>query len=216
MAKRAEMIGRRFDRLVVIALAKPGRAGRHRYWACQCDCGKMTSVSTSNLTSARGTRSCGCLVREVSSEVNLIHGGRNTREYSSWRCMKKRCFLPTDPFYHRYGGRGITICEEWINSFQAFYDAMGPCPDGYTLGRKENDGPYNAENCRWETSQEQADNKCTTRLIVWNDVTRTLAGWGRYLGIGPSTLRYRLVLQRLSIEQAFTEPVRNRGRRVKE
>jgi hypothetical protein len=116
---------------------------------------------------------------------NLKHGncvgGFITREYATWRRMKQRCYNVFDPYYKDYGGRGITVCKEWLDSFMVFYIDMGEIPEGTTLGRIDNNGNYCKDNCRWETPKEQANNRRSNRLLTFNGVTRTMANGLRKL-----------------------------------
>lgn len=135
-------------------------------------------------------------------------------EYRSWQAAIKRCEYKKYEQYDRYGGRGIRICDRWRNSFEAFYDDMGPRPTSrHTLDRIDNDGNYEPGNCRWATPKEQAENRRTSRLITFDGSTDTLSGWGRRLG------RNHVVAKRLrrgwSMERALTTPLRKYGRRAK-
>ena len=146
--------GQTFGKLVVVERGPNSKNG-HAKWVCECSCGNSTVVFASNLKSGH-TTSCGC----VNTEVITKHGGWDSPEYQSWKSMIQRCTNPKASSYPRYGGRGITICEAWLNSFKQFYEDMGPRPSlGHTLDRKNNDLGYYKENCRWANAIEQANNK---------------------------------------------------------
>lgn len=129
-------------------------------------------------------------------ERNYKHGhsarAGKSREYRAWRGAKTRCYNERNPKYPAYGGRGIKMCDRWRDSFPEFLRDMGPCPAGMTLGRKDNDGPYEPGNCRWETSKAQANNRRSSVLVLYNGEERTLQQWAELLGLKPGTLRHRL------------------------
>src|ERR1043165_874637 len=154
-----DLTQRRFCRLVVLALAPPHpRFNGCAAWCCLCDCGARVDVSGGYLRNGR-TRSCGCLRREVSRKNATSHGRYLTTEHLSWREAKQRCHNPKNTQFHRYGGRGIRMCDEWRRDFLAFLAHMGPKPPGHTLDRINNDGNYEPGNVRWATPKQQANNR---------------------------------------------------------
>lgn len=200
MSKCVDLIGERFGRLVVVERAENNSKGRAR-WLCQCDCGEQIIVLGYSLRCG-STKSCRCLHDEGN---NTKHKLCYTRLYNIWSCMKSRCINTKDTRYKDYGGRGITICDEWLHDFQAFYDwAMA---NGYsenlTIDRKDNDKGYYPDNCRWATNKEQNTNQRRNRWITYNGETKTITDWARTTNINHSALSRRL--QRgWSIEKTLT------------
>lgn len=196
MSKLIDLTGQRFGRLTVIerAGAKPTR------WLCECACGRKIEINAYSLNSGR-TTSCGCFARECRSERKKTHGKAYTRLYNVWRCMKQRCLNPNHISYRNYGGRGITVCDEWLHDFQAFYDwAMAngydsDAPKGQcTIDRVNVNGNYCMENCRWATRKEQNNNTRANRKIAFAGRTMTMAEWREELQISKGTVDARRAL----------------------
>lgn len=148
-----------FGRLTVVSRAT--NKGRRVAFNCVCQCGQTVQIVAFNLVSG-DTKSCGCLVKDT--KPNLKHGlcRRNNRHplYATWRSMKDRCQNPSNEHFSSYGGRGISVCERWDNSFPNFLLDMGDRPtEQHSLDRVDNDAGYSPENCRWATSQDQALNR---------------------------------------------------------
>lgn len=150
----------KFGRLTVLGLAEKDDRGRSLF-ECVCDCGKNVFVVKGNLVSGN-TKSCGCLQRDQMATQFLKHGATTNREgkfgYWSWTAMIQRCTNPKHLHFSNYGGRGITVCERWLNSFENFLADMGPRPDGLTIERRNNYLGYFKSNCRWATRKEQMAN----------------------------------------------------------
>ena len=173
-----DLTGQRFGRLTVIGV--DDRGARKTYFICNCDCGKMKSVRSDSLICG-AIRSCGCLKHEQ-DESNLdrsTHNLSKTKLYRTWQGMKKRCYDPHDARYDRYGGRGITVCEEWKDDFLAFHDwaLNNGYGDGLTIDRINNDQGYSPDNCRWASQQEQSRNRGSNIKITIGNATKTLTEW---------------------------------------
>lgn len=200
MSHMTDLTGQRFGRLIVVECVT-NVGDRARCYA-RCDCGTMVFVRYSSLICG-DTKSCGCYYRERL----LRHGKTRTSEYHAWRGIRARCYRSTHKQFGDYGGRGITVCDEWRESFEQFYADMGPKPSPkYSLERHNNDGPYNKENCKWATPLEQANNRRSNHPITFNGKTQTISQWARDLGMDKGKLYSRVVKLQWPIERAFTTP----------
>ena len=204
--------GDRYGRLVVVSRAEnhvePSGAIRAK-WNCLCDCGGSVTVTGTSLAKGN-TRSCGCMMREK----EIKHGMSNAPIYRVWNSMRQRCTNPNIKAYKSYGGRGVTVCDEWLQ-FENFYRDMGDPPHpGMTLERIDNDKGYHPGNVRWATRLEQASNRRTNvhgnytgiSVITFHGQKRTLQEWSEKTGIALENLRSRLN-RGWSVENTLITPV---------
>lgn len=168
MSALKDLTGQRFGRLVVLERVENTKQRRAR-WKCQCVCGNKTVVNGFHLTRGE-TKSCGCLSHDVKVKRCTVHGKRKTRLYHLWSNMKQRCYNQKDRRFNQYGGRGITVCDEWLHNFMAFHDwaiasgydenaPFGQC----TIDRIDNDKGYSPNNCRWVDMKVQRNNRSDSR-----------------------------------------------------
>lgn len=158
----ADLTSMKFHRLTVLERAAQEEKGPVK-WLCRCDCGAELVTTSHEITRGR-TKSCGCYRSDQFVKMNTKHGMYKSPEYNSWDAMIQRCRNPLGKKYHHYGGRGITVCERWLNSFDDFYADMGPKPTPkHSIDRIDNDGNYEPGNCRWATQSEQNFNTRRSR-----------------------------------------------------
>lgn len=190
-----DMTGQRFERLTVVERAENDKQGNAR-WLCKCDCGNTTIVPAHALRQGR-TKSCGCLLSESSKRrmTSLLtkHGMAGSKLYRVYSAMRDRCEKPSCSEYHRYGGRGITVCDEWKNDRNSFFEwaLNNGYKEGLQIDREDNDGNYCPENCRWVTRLENCNNTSKNVFLEFDGETHTLSEWSRILGINRSTIYSR-------------------------
>lgn len=208
MIRAKEIIGEKFGMSVVLRRTDKNVQRLWNY-ECRCDCGTIFVTNGSSLR--RGlTKSCGCLNHRPRPDlvlINTTHGMSKSETHRAWCGMIQRCENPNNPKYPRYGGRGITVCARWRHSFENFLSDMGRKPANKTLGRKDNNGNYEPDNCEWQTDQEQARNKSNNRLVEFRGKTMTTSEWAERLDIPFSSLRMRLH-RGWSVDRAFTQSLR--------
>lgn len=200
-----DLTGRRFNNLVVLSRAENGNHGNAR-WNCVCDCGNVIIVAGSNLKTG-AVKSCGCLKHKKRDTHHLS----NTRLYRIWNAMKCRCYRETHWAYPYYGGKGITVCDEWKNDFCKFYDWA--INNGYseelTIDRIDNNSGYSPDNCKWSTRQEQSDNRRFCIQITYNGETKNLMQWCKILDLPYKLINQRMKLKNLSFEEAISIPIKS-------
>lgn len=201
-----DLSGKQYHFLNVIGLV--GFKWRNAVWHCMCRCGKETDVKAGNLVSGK-TKSCGCHKSEVCSARHKTHGHsyanhkEQTAAYCAWCNMKTRCLNANRRCHARYGGRGISICPQWVESFESFLRDMGEPPKGCTLDRINNDGDYEPGNCRWSTMQEQANNTRRSRHVTIEGERMTAMQAANKYGVSPFTIYGRLNRGKVNEEAVF-------------
>lgn len=200
------LANRRYGRLFVVEYVGKTTKGKS-LWLCICDCGEEKIIRGGGLKN--GTRSCGCLQKELAAAKTIArcttHGRKNTPEYRSWLSMMNRCADRHENKYPNYSGRGIKVCDRW-KSFENFFADMGVRPKGKTLDRINNDGNYDPSNCRWATRREQNINTSRNIKITLRGETLTISEWAERLGVKYSTLHSVYRRKVISMQQ-FMETV---------
>lgn len=197
-----------FGTLTIVAFAGKTKDKRKAVLAL-CVCGNFVFSSLKSIKSGN-TTSCGCS-RDTHLKnlavTNKKHGMSHSRTYCSWHAMLYRVRTESSKDYPNYGGRGIGICDSWLN-FENFFADMGERPEGCTLDRIDNTKGYNPENCKWSTNKEQSNNRRSSKLIEYEGKTKTLSEWAELLNIKISTLSKRLKLYGWSVDKAFTTGIK--------
>lgn len=201
---RLDLTGTVYGRLTVTSEGE--RQNKQRRWYCQCECGNTVLVLQSSLRGGL-TSSCGCLHKEFVSDLKATHKLTGTPEHRAWQGMKTRCNNPNSISYPLYGGRGIKVCDRWLNDFPAFLEDMGPRPSSaHSLDRIDNSKDYEPTNCRWATDKEQGRNKRNNHYLTYNGETLTVVEWAERIGIPEKVLRHRVNRSKWTDEQAITTP----------
>jgi len=199
--------GERYGSLTVLHVDSERTTPEHRYWRVRCDCGEEITVTYSNMK-IRKDKSCGCKTG-LRRKAPVLHGRARSAEYNAWWHIKDRCSNPKAANYQRYGGRGITVADEWLDNFQAFYDHVGPRPSAeHSLDRLDVNGNYEPGNVRWATPVEQARNRRNNILATLNGETKCLAEWCNLLGVKHGTMMNR-IQKGWSPERALLTPIRS-------
>lgn len=194
MGSPINIIGERYGRLIVLSLYK--KTDKHTWFKCICDCGNTSIVIQNNIRKGT-TQSCGCLQSERASIANWKHGENGSSEYNTWSSIKDRCYNKNNDRYADWGGRGIRVCERWLDEndgFKNFLFDMGRKPSpSHSIDRfPNNEGDYEPTNCRWATVPQQNRNKRSNIWIEYDGKKMILADWATYFGVTYSTLKEHL------------------------
>ena len=205
MSKKIDMIGKRFGKLLVIDTAESNSSGQAR-WVCKCDCGNTITTTGYSLRGGH-TSSCGCTRNEKIANLRKTHGESNTRLFKIWMGIKHRCTRESASDYSLYGGRGISICEEWLNNYEVFRDwaIANGYSENLSLDRIDPNGNYEPSNCRWANVYTQAENRRNAHIVEYHGDTGALDPMCRKLNINSKTVRTRMSHFNIS----FTEAVDN-------
>ena len=190
MGKFEDLTGKTFNRLTVIKRAEIEK--KEVYYLCKCICGNEKIIRGKDLKYNK-IKSCGCLNKEKTTERNTKHSLRHTRIYRIWLLMKNRCLNSKYHLFKNYGGRGITVCNEWKNDFVKFYDwsMNNGYNDTLTIDRIDVNGNYEPSNCRWATKLQQQRNTTRLRKITYKNETHCISEWAEILGLEYNTLYHR-------------------------
>jgi hypothetical protein len=183
-----------FGRLTVLGYIGKNKKGRS-VWLCECDCGNYVSVVGYSLE-GNNTTSCGCYWKEKQKDRNFKHGQavtcQKTKVYAAWRSIINRCYNETFYYYKNYGGRGITIAQEWRNDFISFYAHVGDPPSNkHSIDRIDNDKGYIPGNLRWATASQQSKNRSNTIILEFNGIKRCISEWARVINVKQQCIYYR-------------------------
>lgn len=200
-------MGQKFGKLTAVERTESFDKNNGFLWKCLCDCGNETYVPVGRLRSG-GAKSCGCSRIEKLKEVNKRHCASKTRLYNIWCLMRSRCEKEYRPFYKRYGGRGITVCEEW-QTFEGFRDwaVWNGYADNLSIDRINNDGNYEPNNCRWATSTQQTRNTSQSISVEYQGKKYALADLANKKGLSYMCL-YKRIKKGMTVEEAVEKPIK--------
>ena len=193
MSEKKDLSGKTFGRWTAICVSGSDKRGE-LLWRCHCECGKESSITGGSLRSGNSI-SCGCFRRENPSQKKhgaSVSGTPGSNLYCVWKAMISRCENKNTKSYQNYGGRGISVCDEWRHSFETFISDMGPRPQGHSIERKDNSGNYDHGNCRWANKKEQANNTRVNRTLTIDGDSKTLTQWSEISRISVGTIWKRL------------------------
>lgn len=209
-----DITGQKFNRLTAIRCVGKDK---HNYalWEFKCDCGK-TIVARGKYVRNGNTKSCGCYnidsIKARNKIIHRKHGETHTKLFHIWTGMLTRCNNKNAINFHDYGAKGVSVCEEWAKDFIKFRDwalENGYSPE-LTIDRRDFNGNYEPDNCRWITMKEQQRNRSSNKLITYKGETHCMVEWAEIVGIKYDILQKRLNNPNYSVERALTEPPRPR------
>ena len=208
MGKKLDLTGHVYGKLAILHELKYPKPKRIS-WVCQCSCGNLCTVTTTELRCG-DTKSCGCTHKEQLIARNYKHGNSKSSEYHTWQSLRDRCLNPKNKMYKHYGARGISVCSEWLNSFENFYKDMGNKPTcKHSIDRINNNGNYCLENCRWVTQKVQVNNSRLARKITHPVTKESLccSDWSKRLRGNRQLVSARINTYGWSEERAITTMV---------
>lgn len=194
-----DLSNQKFGMLTAIKVVGKNSKGES-IWECVCECGNIANVTCTNLKRGH-TKSCGCYKKICS----ITHNESKTRLYKIWKGMKNRCYNIQTPKYKSYGGRGIIVCDEWLENYPSFkkWAVENGYKDNLTIDRIDNNKGYSPHNCRWVTNKVQSNNKRNNCFINYLGQTLTISQWSEKIGITPSTIWARYKVYKLPLEKVF-------------
>ena len=203
MSKFIDITGKKFNKLTVVERLQ-NDVGGIPVWLCMCECGNFTRVRGKNLKNG-SVKSCGCILKNGTTKT---HGLSRTKIYNTWSSMKARCFNPKSRSYKRYGARGITVCEQWKNSFEEFYSwsIQNGYNENLTIERINNDGNYCPENCKWIPQKEQCRNRSTNIEFEYMGKKHILIEWCEILNLDYKFIHNRIYKMGWSFEKSISTP----------
>jgi|ERR1035437_407983 hypothetical protein len=185
MGKIKDILGLKVGMLTVIKYAGKNK-DHHALWTCLCECGNTKDVLSRMLCNGQ-PNSCGCHTAQVT------HGMSHTKEHRAWAAMRNRCYNTNNKRFRYYGGRGITVCDRWKDSFENFLEDMGLCPDKrMSVDRIDNSKNYTQENCHWATWTEQSRNRSNTVFLTAGGITRPIGEWSDITGVRRGAIYRRM------------------------
>ncbi len=200
-----DLTGKKYGRYQIITESNRDSKDGTIFWVCLCECGNIKEVSGRNLKSG-STLSCGCYSKDNRKKFSTTHGMSDTRIYIIWCSLKRRCFYKNAAYYQNYGGRGITVCNEWRHNFMNFYNwaIFNGYEEHLTIERVNNDGNYEPSNCTWIPLSEQSKNRRNSINVTNDGETHCISEWARIIGIARNVI-WRRYKKGISGEELFSK-----------